>query len=181
MRKDTQAQISARKRSRNGFKSLGRWAAGGVAQNVVKTPEEEIEEAVNNTVNMHRESVIWYLRRKLEETAEVQRSMMETRLEREVEKSKSILYKTKGTEELNLDASDFGSRHEKTHSRSNTQSNGFPGAKGVVMDEKHSKEIEQSLSPEQLQLFAQENNEMLKHYEDTLDQVRYGVNTSMVF
>ena len=31
---------------------------------------------------------------------------------------------------------------------------------------------EQELSQEQLQLFAQENQDMLRHYEDTLDQVR---------
>ena len=34
------------------------------------------------------------------------------------------------------------------------------------------RDIEQQLSPEQLQLFARENQDMLKQYEDTLDQVR---------
>jgi hypothetical protein len=32
---------------------------------------------------------------------------------------------------------------------------------------------EQELSPEQLQMFEKENQDMLKHYESTLDQVRY--------
>ena len=41
------------------------------------------------------------------------------------------------------------------------------------MDEEDRRQIEQQLSPEQLQLFARENQDMLKHYEDTLDQVRY--------
>ena len=32
---------------------------------------------------------------------------------------------------------------------------------------------EEELSDEQMQLFAQENQDMMKHYQDTLDQVRY--------
>lgn len=34
-------------------------------------------------------------------------------------------------------------------------------------------EIESQLSPEQLQLFAEENDFMLRHYEDTLGKVQY--------
>ena len=41
------------------------------------------------------------------------------------------------------------------------------------MEEEDKRQIEQQLTPEQLQLFAKENQDMLKHYEDTLDQVRY--------
>jgi len=33
-------------------------------------------------------------------------------------------------------------------------------------------ELSESLTPEQLQLFAEENNELLTHYNDTLSQVR---------
>jgi hypothetical protein len=40
--------------------------------------------------------------------------------------------------------------------------------------EKVEEKAEQRLDPEQLQLFAQENQDMLKHYEESLDQVRYG-------
>jgi syntaxin 18 len=139
-----------------------------------KSEEERLNEARIKSTNVHRESVIWYLRRKLEECGELQRGMMETRLIREVEKSKSALYKVQVTTGMppkaSGDASGVspisgtnaigGSRKEAEH-------------KSALMDEQESKEIEKQLSPEQLQLFAQENQDMLKHYEDTLDQVRY--------
>lgn len=59
---------------------------------------------------------------------------------------------------------------------------GFSGVNGASKDyrekttleqDAESQAVEQQLDPEQLQLFAQENQDMLKHYEDTLDQVRY--------
>jgi outer membrane protein OmpA-like peptidoglycan-associated protein len=90
--------------------------------------------------------------------------MMEIRLTREVEKSKSILYKARGTMPV---SDEYG---------------GLSGANGAAKDyrektthqqDEESQAVEQQLDPEQLQLFAQENQDMLKHYEDTLDQVRY--------
>lgn len=44
--------------------------------------------------------------------------------------------------------------------------------KSSQLPEDASSAVEQQLDPEQLQLFAQENQDMLKYYEDTLDQVR---------
>jgi syntaxin 18 len=164
LRKDTERQIAASKRSRKNFGALGRWAAGNV--NIAKSPEEQLEEARQNTVNTHRESVIWYLRRKLEDATETQRGMMETRLEREIEKSKSALYKVKGIPGFESRPSS----HANDTSFSTTNAGASSNAVAVAEDEQRS--IEQSLSPEQLQLFAKENNDMLKHYEDTLDQVR---------
>lgn len=41
------------------------------------------------------------------------------------------------------------------------------------MSEADSAQIESQLSPEQLQLFAEENDTMLRHYEDTLGKVQY--------
>lgn len=120
--------------------------------------------------DLHRDSVMWYLGRKLEEAGEVQRAMMERRLEREVEKGRSVLYKVKGSatamenrvaEGINGRAAEGGSGGE------------YSGGKGPVVGDESRREIEQQLSPEQLQLFARENRDMLKHYEDTLDQVRY--------
>ena len=111
----------------------------------------------------------------------VQRDMMERRLEREVERSKSVLYKTKGVVRGGFLAEEdeegrgmnggggFGSSRSRAGSK---VTNGYVARGGPTMDEKDRLEIEQALSPEQLQLFAQENNELLKQYEDTLDQVR---------
>ena len=96
---------------------------------------------------------------------------MQTRLEREVEKSKSALYKTKGIvggvtmlEDTEVPKSNGGSYP--------ASGDGSYASKSPAMDASARERIEQTLSPEQLQLFEQENNDMLKHYEDTLDKVR---------
>lgn len=145
-----------------------------------KSPEEEVEEARQNTIKMHRESVVWYLRRKLEEAGEVQRGMMEVRLEREVERSRSVLYKTRGSMAAS-GSSMPGVESPVTGGGMNGYGDGGVGTggwgggrggKAAQMEEEDRREIERQLSPEQLQLFAQENNEMLKMYEDQLDQIR---------
>lgn len=169
LRKDTDARLAVKKRGRDIFRGLGQWAAGGAGA-PVRSPEEELEDARRETVNVHRESVIWYLRRKLEEAAELQRRMMEMRIEREVEKSKSVLYKTKGFKGFVDDSSDF--QHVNGVGDQGASAGRGHTGKTAMMDDSDRKQIEQSLSPEQLQLFAEENNEMLKYYEDTLDQVR---------
>ena len=64
---------------------------------------------------------------------------------------------------------DFGG--EGLNGRAGEGKNVYRGGGGVD-DQESRKEIEQSLTPEQLQLFAKENQDMLKQYEDTLDQVR---------
>ncbi|KAH8709990.1 snare-complex protein syntaxin-18 N-terminus-domain-containing protein [Phaeosphaeriaceae sp. PMI808] len=140
IRQATETQVVLRKRARQGLGALGRWAAGGAI--TAKSPEEEVEEAKTKAISAHRESIIWSLQSQLEECGRFQSSMMEIRLMREVEKSKSVLYKTRA---------------------SGMTSDGQDEANAV---------IEQQLDPEQLQLFAQENQDMLKQYEDQLDKVR---------
>ncbi|GME24052.1 Snare protein syntaxin 18 ufe1 protein [Neofusicoccum parvum] len=155
VRQSADETIALRKRATKGLGALGRWAAGGAI--TAKSPEEELEEAKQNTIKIHRDGVIWYLSRKLEEVSGFQASMMEIRLEREREKSKSVLYKARG---LNLPAMDGPSGGHEA------------GAKAAGWDETSGQQVEQQLSEEQLQLFAEENQDMLKHYEDTLDKVR---------
>ena len=167
LRQNTETTLAERRRAKNGFGGLARWAAGGAT--LAKSPEEEMEEAKASGVRVHRESVLWYLRRRLEACGETQRAMMETRLIREVEKSKSVLYKTHGAA--------VRGGVEPSVSGINDDPNGstwqWTGAKAAQMDDLERRQIEQQLSPEQLQLFAKENQDMLKHYEDTLDQVRW--------
>jgi len=124
---------------------------------------------------VHRDSVIWFLRKKLGEAADLQGGMMQKRLEREVEKSKSVLYKTKGFGDVKSGMNGLEQQAGSTASTGSVNGKadgrGYRvGASGAESMEKH---VEQTLSPEQLQLFAQENSDMLKHYEDTLDKVRY--------
>jgi syntaxin 18 len=160
IRQTTQSQVALRKRAKQGLGALGRWAAGGAI--TAKSVEEEMEEAKANTIRAHRESIIWSLQNQLEECGSFQSSMMEIRLMREVEKSKSVLYKTRAslpatTDYSGMNGGDAGDYHGKT-GYNQDESNGI---------------IEQQLDPEQLQLFAQENQDMLKQYEDQLDKVRY--------
>ncbi|KAI9821098.1 MAG: hypothetical protein M1827_003832 [Pycnora praestabilis] len=172
LRRDTESTLAKRKHARSGLGILGRWAAGGVG--LSKTPEEEREEARTNGVKVHRESVLWYLRRKLEECSEVQRSMMEARLAREIEKSKSILYKSGvGSNRVSQDLSGISERSAGFGGNGvDSSATGYVGGNAAQMDEMESQEIEQRLSPEQLQMFEKENQDMLKHYEGTLDQVK---------
>ena len=165
VRQDAQSTIALKKRANRGFGLLARWAEGGAI--TAKSPEEELEEARAKTVNVHRESIIWYLQQKLEECGRFQSSMMEIRLTREVEKSKSMLYKARGS----MVPPDSSTGMNGSYTGGSTSVYRGQSSHAEEMDRK---EAEQQLSPEQLQLFAQENQDMLKHYEDSLDQVRYG-------
>ncbi|KAI9799348.1 MAG: hypothetical protein M1833_004047 [Piccolia ochrophora] len=171
LRQNTESKLRERKHGRKGFRALGQWAAGGSGQ--AKSPEEEMEEIQNNGVKVHRENVLWYLRRKLEACGDLQRTMMETRVMREVEKGKSALYKAQPTRGAppSADAVDGGLANWGSD-QSAKEAHQWRGNKAAQMDELERSQIEQQLSPEQLQLFAQENQEMVKHYEETLDKVR---------
>lgn len=131
--------------------------------------EEIEEEEKRRGLDGCRDGVIWYLGRKLEKAGETQREMMERRLEREVERGRSQLYVVKEKGGLGE-----GRVNGYTGSVSGGEAS-FKGREGgidIEREEEGRREIEQQLSPEQLQLFAQENQDMLKQYEDTLDQVR---------
>jgi len=151
---------------------LGRWAAG--ASRGEKSAEQVVEEKKLKTLKTWRGSVIEYLRKKLLETGEVQREMMERRLGRELEKGRSVLYKVKGVPDLDGHSGEGkkGSLNGLVAERS-AGSGGYRGVRGAAEDDETRQEIEQQLSPEQLQLFAQENQDLLNHYNDTLDQVRH--------
>jgi hypothetical protein len=86
--------------------------------------------------------------------------MMEIRLMREVEKSKSVLYKTRASGPA---TNDYGGVNGGAATDYRGKTGHVPEEHGV---------IENQLDPEQLQLFAQENQDMLKQYEDQLDKVR---------
>ena len=176
LRQDTLASLASKKHSRNGFQALGRWAAGGAG--LSKSPEEALQDAQQKTIKLHRESVVWYLKRKMEEAVEIQSDMMQTRLDREIEKSKSMLYKTKGASGATIRNMEYGAMNDSGNGNGNDWPGGgkYSTSRAVEMDDMDRKKIEQQLSPKQLQLFEQENNDMLKHYEDTLDQVRYVLN-----
>lgn len=180
LRQDTQRQLLTRKRGG----ALRRWAngdSGGIGGK--RQGEEEAEDGRLRTTGAWRESVVWYLGRGLEAAGELQRGMVEKRVEREVEKSRSVLYMSRGAVGAAPATPGEGGGEEFTAKGGmnggfkgrNDYYSGDAGAKsegGSFLEEADRREIERQLSPEQLQLFAQENQDMLKRYEDTLDQVR---------
>lgn len=166
---------------------LRRWANGG--NNPVGGGEDEEKLRTEKT---WRESVIWYLGRALEAAGEVQRGMMERRLEREVERSRSVLYMSRGAGAgLGVGAGAGGGKKDFVDELGgkNSASNGFTTSKSPISPTTQNwnttihtstssppdtdPTIESTLTPSQLQLFARENQAMLKQYEDTLDQVRF--------
>lgn len=151
IRQDATSHLALRKRAQGGLGAIGRWAAGGAI--TAKSAEEAEEEAKQKMLNAHRESIIWFLQAKLKEAGILQSTMMEIRIQREVEKSKSVLYKSKGASIPYDQSFDAAESHTKPSSQ--------------IQDS-----AESQLSQEQMQLFAQENQDMMKYYQDTLDQVR---------
>ena len=104
--------------------------------------------------------------------------MVEKRIERVREKEKSVLYKVAGG------AGRKGSISKSTGASSTSTSNptykgsgtgAGPAPDAALLSEADTAQIEAQLSPEQLQLFAEENDTMLRHYEDTLGKVQYGI------
>lgn len=123
--------------------------------------------------------------------ANVQRGMVEKRIERVIEKEKSVLYKA-GKGGVGLSTSGLKDQGVGSGSQNNYNHNykqvyeSRPGSSlqapdAAVLSEADSREIEGQLSAEQLQLFAEENDSMLKHYEDTLGKVQYVVFTPPSF
>lgn len=156
IRQDTASHIALKKRA--GLGALGRWAAGGTM--TTQSDDELQAEAGHKMLAAHREGIIWFLQSRLQEAGSLQATMMDIRIQREVERSKSVLYKVKGAS-IPYESGDFAS--EGT------------GRKAVAGEGQV-----QELSQEQLQLFAQENQDMLKHYEDTLSQVRQVLPSSLM-
>lgn len=158
LRQNTEATVRNSHYGRLRLGALGAWAAGGLGHS--KSPEQELEEAQSNLVKTHRESVLWYLRRKLQDAGEVQTEMMGKRIGREMEKRKGMLA---GSGALNISGSFHGMDDKpmqtiKIHRA--TPEDGNPRDHGQV------------LSEEQVQMFEEQNQEMLKHYQSTLDQVK---------
>jgi hypothetical protein len=111
--------------------------------------------------------------------------MVEKRIERVLEKEKSVLYKASkgvGREQSQSQSQPQQQggvgrdNYNQDYNYNYSSGSGFgsgPAPDAAVLSEADSREIEGQLSAEQLQLFAEENDSMLKHYEDTLGKVQY--------
>ncbi|EYE95620.1 putative SNARE protein (Ufe1) [Aspergillus ruber CBS 135680] len=169
LRQETESTLLRKKYGSTNI--LFRWASGGDKNEEDKSVEQRREEEVVRYVRVVREGVLWFLRRGLEDVVVVQRGMVERRIERVREREKSVLYKAA-----------VGGAGTGTPVKAQTRGEGAIGefGGGVALDthdsaaisENEVAAIEAELSPEQLQLFAEENDTMLRYYEDTLDKVQ---------
>ncbi|KAK0719472.1 snare-complex protein syntaxin-18 N-terminus-domain-containing protein [Lasiosphaeris hirsuta] len=150
------------KRFARGLGALGSWAAGAGALGMGKSSEQVAAEAAARQLGVHRESVIWYLRQRLQEAARTQQKMMETRLTREVEKNRSVLAKARGPVMAAMrNAESLGLRSPPVGGSST-----LPG------QEEGTRPPPSDVTAEQMQIFEKGNQDMLKHFESTLDKVR---------
>lgn len=166
VRNQTLDSVALSKRARGGLGGLGRWAAGGAV--TAKSPEEELEEAKRKTLTAFRAAVIMFLEQRLGEAGRVQAEMMEVRIGREVERSKSALYKSRGGASIPYAHDDEGLNGAASapSSKSKGQSN-LPDGSGP--DAKNPDTAE--LTQDQLQMFESENADLLQYYENQMEQI----------
>jgi syntaxin 18 len=120
----------------------------------------DAEEAGMKTVTTHREGVVWFLKNRLERASKEQRERQEIRLNRQIERGKSLLHKAPAMIGVR---GDLGS----------AAAGGGVG-RAAQQEEEEDRRAVEALSQDQLRIFEKENEGMLKHYEDTLEQVKYG-------
>ncbi|KAF7586879.1 hypothetical protein BBP40_008208 [Aspergillus hancockii] len=153
---------------------LSRWAAGGsstyTSGNEGKSKEQVAAEEEVRVTGVVRESVVWFLRRGLEGVISLQREMVERRIERVVEKERSVLFMNKDP----AAGSTYGVGEKRNGGAWGVTGGdeGVVGVRGLAMEESEVAAIEAELSPEQLQLFEEENEVMVRYYEDTLSKVQ---------
>lgn len=159
--------IRAKKREKKGFGRLGRWAAGGAAQE--RTQEEVEEDAVLETQKAHRDGVILSLRMRLQQAGKVQEDIVSTRLNREIERSQNIMSKARvdrfqpeiqaesASSKQPMSAMDIDREAEQAARREREQMRS---------------ELEAQMTPGQLQQLQSEETTMLKHYNAELDKIQ---------
>lgn len=158
LRRETETAI-IRKRHAGTLSALGSWASGGSAAS--RSPEHAAAEAQAQQTAMHRDGVLWFLRQRLEQCCRTQQDMMETRLTRELDKARSLLSPAAGL-------ADFGPARAKARGAAATAGQSGEHDDGSAPQQQH-----EGISAEQLRVFEEDNQDMMKHYEDTLDKVRW--------
>ena len=162
LRQNTEAALLRNRLSR-GLGALGSWAAGDEARS-----QQATLEAAARQLGAHRESVILFLRTRLQETARTQQRMMETRLTREMEKNRSVLAKARGPV-MPMGLYDTAN-HDPGKLPTGVNSNGT--GLSVQEEEEKKRPAMDRLTDDQKQLFEKGNHDMMKHLEGTLDKVR---------
>ncbi|GKT47387.1 syntaxin-6 [Colletotrichum spaethianum] len=170
LRRETETAVIRKKYAR-GLGALGAWAAGaaaggGASSDSGKTAEHLAAEAKARTIEQHRDEVIQSLRQGLQLCGRTQQDMMEVRLTREMEKNRSVLAKAGGGSAM----PELGGFYESMSKSAAAAKR--PSKSGLPPDEGGSYNPQEDLTEEQIQLFEKGNQDMLQHYNSTLDKVR---------
>ncbi|KAH6662935.1 snare-complex protein syntaxin-18 [Plectosphaerella plurivora] len=164
LRRETESAL-IRKKFVRGLGALGSWAAGGGgASNENKTAEHAAADGQAKDIGIHRDGVLWFLRQKLQLCGRTQADMMESRLTREMEKNRSVLAKAGGGGAMPELTGFYETTQTGNKSRSNTTQRP-PEAEPAPY-------AASDLTEEQLQMFEKGNQDMVQHYNSTLDKVR---------
>ncbi|KAK0388554.1 hypothetical protein NLU13_4797 [Sarocladium strictum] len=157
LRRKTETELILKKHS-SGLGVLGAWASGGAVGK--KSVDQLNAEAQAEQTAGHRDGVLWYLRKQLESCLRTQQDMMETRLSREYELSRSML------SQAGPSLADFAEFKPMSHVSSDSR------------EQDNSSAIDQGLSAEQIQMFEEGNQDMMTHFDSALDKVK-GVEKSL--
>ncbi|KAE8365201.1 snare-complex protein syntaxin-18 N-terminus-domain-containing protein [Aspergillus caelatus] len=177
LRHETATSILRKKYGRSvAGRVLAKWASGSGALGDGDSEEGKSEEQVREeegvrVLQVVRGSVIWFLRRGLEDVVSLQRGLVERRIERVSERERSVLFKG-GSGGSNTRISAVGDNGANSGAGGAFGVDDTVGLKGAGMDESEVRAIEEELSAEQLQLFEAENDAMVRYYEDTLSKVQ---------
>lgn len=151
---------SIEKKHGSNLGALGAWASGGAVSG--KTPEQLAAEAQAREVKNHRDGVLWYLRQKLQQCGQTQKTMMEARLARELEMNQSL-----ASQAPNL--ADFAKFTPAGGRGDNTAGAGAATQASSADENAASNE---GLSEEQLQMFEQGNQDMMQYFESMHEKVQ---------
>ena len=155
---------------------LFRWAAGSDSPDpdAGKSAKQVKEEGQVRTTKDSRDGVLWYLRSKLEAVARRQANMVDARVQREREKQMSVLSDVRNKNVRS--ASMANGTSPQQHNHTITEDYGAIDLRGhdtynPALSAQHGYEPPQDLSPEQLQLFSEENNLLHEHFNDQLTKI----------
>ncbi|KAG5935297.1 hypothetical protein E4U59_005691 [Claviceps monticola] len=167
LRRETDSAI-VRKRFGSSLGALASWASGDGASR--KTAEHAAAEAQSQQTGMCRDGILWFLRQRLEHCCRTQQDMMESRLSREMEKTRGMLVPPAG------DFAEFQPTSEKAWMASTSMGASDDNSNDISNDNSINNNgitpFTEGLTQEQVQMFEQDNQDMVKHYESTLDKVR---------
>ncbi|PWY70012.1 hypothetical protein BO83DRAFT_363677 [Aspergillus eucalypticola CBS 122712] len=155
---------------------LAKWAGGATLTSSNgdghegKDKEQVVEEEKEKVLKGVRESVLFYLNLKLGKVVNEQRDMVEKRIERVRERERSVLYKS-GTNNTSA-AGGGGVGWGRVDGEWRGDTTGIGIGDVVKMDETEVKEIEKQLTPQQLQLFEEENDSLVRYFEDVVGKVQ---------